>query len=117
MLRRIFECTRARDGMWRMKGNVELNDLIVSKNVINYIKAQRFSWFGHVHRMTNDGMVKKICKWKPISARLAGRPKIGWENIIKEALRIMRVNNWTMCIQDGVNGRKHLRRQKKTFKR
>jgi len=31
--------------------------------------------------------------------KLAGRSKIGWENDIKEALRIMRVNNWTMCIR------------------
>ena len=45
--------------MWRMKGNDELNNLIINKNVINYIKAQRFSWYGHVHRMTNDGIVKK----------------------------------------------------------
>jgi len=59
IVRRIFECTRARDGMWRMKGNDELNNLIINKNVINYIKAQRFSWYGHVHRMTNDGIVKK----------------------------------------------------------
>jgi len=51
IVRRIFECTRAKDGMWRMKGNEELNNLIINKNVINYIKAQRFSWFGHVHRM------------------------------------------------------------------
>jgi len=42
-----------------MKGNDELNNLIMNKNVINYIKAQRFSWFGHVHRMTNNRMVKK----------------------------------------------------------
>jgi hypothetical protein len=43
---------------------------------------------------------------------LAGRPKIGWENIIKEAVRIMRVNNWTVCIQNGVDGRKQLGRPK-----
>jgi hypothetical protein len=58
--RRIFECTWDRDDTWRIKGNDELNNLIINKNVINYIKAQRFSWFGHVYRMTNDGMVKKI---------------------------------------------------------
>jgi hypothetical protein len=37
---------------------------------------------------------------------LAGRPKIRWENDIKEAVRIMRVNNWAICIQDGVKGRR-----------
>jgi hypothetical protein len=37
-----------------------------------------------------------------ISTRLAGRPKIGWENDIKEDLRIMNINNWTKCGQDQV---------------
>jgi hypothetical protein len=31
--------------------------------------------------------------WKPITTRLAGRPKIRWENDIKEDLRIMKINN------------------------
>ena len=37
---------------------------------------------------------------KPMSARLAGRPKIGWENDIKEDFRIVKING--QCIQDWV---------------
>jgi trehalose utilization protein len=29
------------------------------KNIVNYIKAQRLAWFGHVHRMADNSMVKK----------------------------------------------------------
>jgi hypothetical protein len=47
-------------------------------------------------------MVKKLYEWQPISTRLAGRPKIIWENDIKEYLRIMKINNWTKCIQEWV---------------
>jgi hypothetical protein len=32
---------------------------INDKNIINYIKAQRLSWFGHLHRMPEERMVKK----------------------------------------------------------
>jgi len=32
----------------RVKTNEELDKLIKHKNIINYIKAQRLSWFGHV---------------------------------------------------------------------
>jgi len=39
--------------------NDELDELIRHKNIINYIKAQRLSWFGHVHRMPEERMVKK----------------------------------------------------------
>jgi hypothetical protein len=47
-------------------------------------------------------MVKKLCKWKPLSTRLAGRPKIRWENDIREDLRIIEISNWTKCIEDQI---------------
>jgi hypothetical protein len=37
----------------------ELNRLTGNKNITNYIKAQRLAWFGHVHRMPDNSMVKK----------------------------------------------------------
>jgi hypothetical protein len=42
------------------KENNELDKLIRHKNIINYTKAQRLSWFGHLHRMSEDRMVKII---------------------------------------------------------
>jgi hypothetical protein len=58
VLRRIFGPTKERDGTRRIETNV-LNELIRHKNIINYIKAQRLSWFGHLHRMPEERMVKK----------------------------------------------------------
>jgi hypothetical protein len=52
--------------------------------------------------MANDGVVKKLYEWKPISTRLAARPKIKWENDITGDLRTLKINNWTKCIQDRV---------------
>jgi len=40
VLRRIFGPTKERDGIWRIKTNDELDELIRHKNIINYIKAQ-----------------------------------------------------------------------------
>jgi hypothetical protein len=51
--------------------------------IINYIKAQRLRWFGHIHQMTNDRMVKKLYEGKLICTRLAGRPNVGWEKLYK----------------------------------
>jgi hypothetical protein len=50
ILRRIFGPTKENQ-IWRVKTNEELDKLIKHKNIINYIKAQRLSWFGHVQRM------------------------------------------------------------------
>ena len=64
VLRRIFGPTKERDDTWRIKTKDELDELIRHKNVINHIKAQRLSWFGQLHRMPEERMVKKVFKWK-----------------------------------------------------
>jgi hypothetical protein len=46
------------------------------------------------------GWSKKLCERKPLSTRLAGRPKIRWENDTRGDLRIIKISNWTKCIQD-----------------
>jgi len=71
ILRRIFEPTKENQ-IWRVKTNEELDKLIKHKNIINHIKAQRLSWFGHVQRMPDTGTVKKIFNWKPLSKNLIG---------------------------------------------
>ena len=59
VLRKIFGPTKERDGTWRIKTNDELDELIRHKNIINHIKAQRLSWFGHLQRMPEERVVKK----------------------------------------------------------
>jgi hypothetical protein len=57
--------------------NEELDKPIKHKNIINYIKAQRLSWFGHVQSMPNTRAVKKIFNWKPLTKRSQAIPKMG----------------------------------------
>ena len=75
VLRKIFGPTKEGDRRWRIKTNYELHKLTRHKNGINHIKAQRLSWFGHLHRMLEERMVKKVYKWKPMLTRPLGRPK------------------------------------------
>jgi hypothetical protein len=63
--RRIYGPTKESDGTWRIKSNEELNKLIGNKNIVNYIKAQRLAWFGHVHRMADNSMIKKYMNGHP----------------------------------------------------
>jgi hypothetical protein len=66
VLRKIFGPTKERDGTWRIKTNDELDKFIRHKNIINYITAQKLSLFGHLHRLSEERMVKKVYKVKPI---------------------------------------------------
>jgi hypothetical protein len=69
--------------MWRIKTNDELNKLIKNKTLINYIKSRRLGWFGHMHRMPDERMVKEVFEWKPMATRSLGRHKNMWENDVK----------------------------------
>ena len=76
ILRKIFGPTKEDNGNWRIKTNIELDELIKHRNIINYVKAQRLSWFGHINRMHETSTVKKIHKWKPSTGRPEGRPQV-----------------------------------------
>jgi len=97
ILRRIFGPTKENQ-TWRVKSNEELDKLIKHKNIINYIKAQRLSWFGHVQRMPDTRRVKKMFNWKPLSKRSQGRPKYRWEDNITQDICQMKIKNWIACV-------------------
>ena len=44
---------------------------------------------GHVVRMTNERVAKTIYKWKPYATRLKGRPRVRWEDGVRNDLRKM----------------------------
>jgi hypothetical protein len=74
ILRKIFVPTKEDNGSWRIKANIELDELIKHRNIINNVQAQRLSWFGHINRMPETSIVKKIHKQKPFTGRPVGSP-------------------------------------------
>ena len=87
ILRRIFGPTKENQ-IWRVKTNEKSDKLIKHKNIINYIKAQKLIWFGHVRRMPDTRTVKKIFNWKPLTKRSQGRPEYRREDNIKEGRKL-----------------------------
>ena len=43
-------------------------------------------WFGHMERMDDDRLVKRIVKSEVQGARPRGRPTLGWKDSVKRAL-------------------------------
>ena len=99
ILRKIFGPTYE-NGSWRIKTNQELDKIIKHNNIINFTRAQRLGWYGHIERMQETRMVKAIHSWKPISKRPTGRPKIRWEDDVKKDMQRLKVPNWKTFIQD-----------------
>jgi len=88
------------NGIWRIKTNKELDELIRHRNIINCVKAQRLSWFGHTNRMPDTSIVKRIHKWKPFTGRPAGRPKSWWEDNVRNDVKKMELVKWAEQVQD-----------------
>jgi hypothetical protein len=73
-------------------------------------------WLGHVERMTEDNNVKKIKRWKPMSKRQIGRPKLRWENDVSADIKSMNLRNWKNVAQDRERWKKVIE-QAKTLNR
>jgi hypothetical protein len=97
ILRKIFGPTKGDNGNWRIKTNIEMDN-----NVINYVKARRLSWFGHINRLPETSIVKKIYEWKPFTGRPVGRPKSRWEDDLRNELKKMKIIKWTGQVQDSL---------------
>jgi hypothetical protein len=98
--RKILRPTKEDNGNWRIKTNIELDKLIKHRNIINYVKAQRLSWFGHINRMSETSIVKKRHKWKPFTGRPVGRPKSRWGDDVRNDLKKTKLIKWTEQVQD-----------------
>ena len=112
ILRRIFRPTKKKDGSWKIKTNMELDKLIKHQNIINYIKAQRLSWFGHVHRKPETSIVRKIYKWQPYVTRPVGRPKHRWDDDVRNDLRRMKLLKQSEQAQDRLEWKKIVEKAK-----
>jgi hypothetical protein len=79
MFRRMYG-PKYEDGEWKSRTNRELEELSKEENIVKWIKGQRISWLGHLERMEEDGMPKKIFTQELEGTRRRGRPRKRWRS-------------------------------------
>jgi hypothetical protein len=57
---RIIYGPKYKNEEWKSRTNRELEVMSKRENIVKWIKAQRISWLGHLERMEEDRMPKKI---------------------------------------------------------
>jgi hypothetical protein len=88
------------NGEWKIRTNRELEELNKGKNIVKWIKGQRISWLGHLERMEEDRMPKKILTQELEGTRRRGRPRKGWREDVERDLQVLGVRRWREFLID-----------------
>ena len=104
ILRRIYG--RVRDvetGEWRRRHNRELRELSRLPPITSFVKSQRLRWAGHVARMADDALPRRVLDGIPEGRRPLGRPRLRWSDCVKQDLQLLGVadpERWREMAQD-----------------
>ena len=88
------------NGEWKSRTNREVEEMTKRENIVKWIKGQRISWLGHLERMEEDRMPKKIFTQKLEGTRRRGRPRKGWKEEAERDLRVLGVRRWRELVID-----------------
>jgi len=93
LLRKIFGpiCVA---GYWRSRTNEEVRQLYGELDIVTEINKGRLRWLGHVERISEDRVVKRLYQNTPEGSRSVERPRLRWMEDVREDLRRMCVTNW-----------------------
>jgi len=75
-------------------------------------KGQRISWLGHLERMEEDSMPKKIFTQELEGTRRRGRPRKGWREEVERDLLVPGVRRWRELVIDRLKWRGIVRQAK-----
>ena len=68
------------DGEWRTRYNHELDSLYKDDHVTKKVRVQRLRWLGHLARMNDDNVAKRVFERNRDGRRRKGRPKLRWKD-------------------------------------
>jgi hypothetical protein len=84
---------------WRTRNNEEIDNILREEDIVRFVKARRISWIGHVERMEDSRMPKRMTREK-MSTRRRSRLKVRRLDDVQEDLRAMVVEGWRWKAQD-----------------
>jgi hypothetical protein len=94
ILRKIFGPVNI-DNVWRIRNNMETDNLIEGADIVRFIKAQRIKWLGHIQRMDQARPTRKLLDWKLMGTRPVGKPRQRWQEDVMEDKK-----NWKEAAKD-----------------
>jgi len=78
---------------WRILTNKEIYAHVKKPTIIETIWLNRLCWFGHVQRMEENRIPKRVL-YMNLGTRLRGRPRNRWQDDVHEDGRIVGGAGW-----------------------
>ncbi|KDR15887.1 hypothetical protein L798_09813, partial [Zootermopsis nevadensis] len=101
VLRRMFEPRREDDGAWRKLHSLYCSKVLDRDTMQNcIIRSARLRWAGHVARIEDSDLPKKIIDNNPGGQRKRGRPKLRWVDGVEGGARVLGCRNWRVVARD-----------------
>ena len=89
-------------GQWRRKHNWELREQTKQPHISQIVKGRRMQWAGHVARMEEERMPKRVFIAQVDGRRPPGRPRKDWRRCLEEDIEREGMNprDWMDLAQD-----------------
>ena len=99
IFRRIYG-PKYENGEWKSRKNLELEEMNKRENIVKWIKEKRISWLGHLERMEEDRMPKKIFTQELEGTRRRGGHRKRWKEEVERDLQVLGVRRWRELVAD-----------------
>jgi len=93
IFRRIYGA-KYENGEWKSRTNRELEEMSKGENIVKWIKGQRIRWLGHLERVKEDRMPKKIFTHETGRDEKKGKNRKTWKEEVERNLQVLGVRRW-----------------------
>ena len=94
---------------WRILANKEIYASVKKPAIIETLRLNRLHWFGHVQRMEENRIPKRVLYMNLGTTRLRGRPRSRWQDEVREDGRIFGGEGWQEKLHNREEWKKLLR--------
>jgi hypothetical protein len=94
---------------WRILTNKEIYASVKKPTIIETIRLNRLCWFGHMQRMEDNRIPKRVLCMNLGTTRLRGRSRNRWQDKVREDGRIVGGEGWQENVHDREEWKKLLR--------
>ena len=94
---------------WRILTNKEINAIVKKPSITETIRSNRLHWFGHVQRMEENRIPKKVLYMNLEIGRLRGRPRNRWQDEVREDGKLVGGKGWKERVYNREEWKKLLR--------